>query len=88
MPTLSCSTFHRLQAAYLIPAVQVNWHLQQQELIEERRGTGSISVGGDARCCSPGHTAKYGSYTLMDLEANKVLSVELVQVKLMTFLYM
>ncbi|XP_052270796.1 uncharacterized protein LOC127871702 [Dreissena polymorpha] len=39
----------------------------------------SVRLGGDARCRSPGHTAKYGSYTLMDLETNHVLDVQLVQ---------
>ena len=39
-----------------------------------------LSLGGDGRSDSPGHSAKYGSYTLMDLEHNVVLDVELVQV--------
>lgn len=39
-----------------------------------------VKVGGDARCCSPGHSAKYGSYSLMDLESGMILAVELVQV--------
>ncbi len=39
-----------------------------------------LSLGGDGRSDSPGHSAKYGSYTLTDLEHNAVLDVELVQV--------
>ncbi len=40
-----------------------------------------LSLGGDGRSDSPGHSAKYGSYTLMDLEHNAVLDVELVNVQ-------
>ena len=35
---------------------------------------------GDARCDSPGYSAKYGSYTLMDLVTKKILDFQLVQV--------
>uniref|UniRef100_A0AAV2JS75 Uncharacterized protein n=1 Tax=Knipowitschia caucasica TaxID=637954 RepID=A0AAV2JS75_KNICA len=31
------------------------------------------------RADSPGHSAKYGSYTLMELESEKVLDIQLVQ---------
>ena len=39
-----------------------------------------LSLGGDGRCDSPGHSAKYGAYTFMDLEHNVVLDVQLEQV--------
>jgi len=39
-----------------------------------------LSLGGDGRSDSPGHCAKFGSYTLMDLEHNVILDTELVQV--------
>jgi len=38
-----------------------------------------LSLGGDGRSDSPGQSAKFGSYTLMDLEHNAILDVELVQ---------
>lgn len=44
-----------------------------------------MKVGGDARCCSPGHSAKYGSYSLMDLESGMILAVELIQVNIFCF---
>ncbi len=34
-----------------------------------------LSLGGDGRSDSPGHCAKYGAYTLMDLEHNVILDV-------------
>ena len=47
-------------------------------MLNELQGTGLV-VGADGRCDSMGHSAKYGSYTAMDLDRNKVLTVELVQ---------
>lgn len=38
-----------------------------------------MRLDGDGRCCSAGHTAKYLSYTLMDLKTNKILDTQLVQ---------
>ena len=39
-----------------------------------------LVLGGDGRCDSPGFSAKYGSYSFMELDYNVVLHVELVQV--------
>ena len=39
-----------------------------------------LSLGGDGHSDNPGHSAKFGSYTLMDLEYNTIMDVELVQV--------
>lgn len=47
--------------------------------IEEVRETGrAVRLGGDGRADTPGHCAMFGSYTLMNLEENKV--VQLVEV--------
>ncbi|XP_052260140.1 uncharacterized protein LOC127864520 [Dreissena polymorpha] len=78
VPILSYRTYMRLQSIYILPAVDNVWKKTQARLFEMRTGK-SLRLGGDARCCSPGHTAKYGSYTLMDLETNHVLDVQLVQ---------
>ena len=37
-------------------------------------------MGGDGRCDSSGHSANYGTYSLMDAEQNKILDSQLVQV--------
>ena len=42
---------------------------------------GPIIIGGDGRADSPGHSAKFGSYGIIDLETNKVIHIELVQVR-------
>ena len=65
------------------PAIDSTWKRHQNELItlfQDKKK--QLILGGDARCDSPGYCAKFGSYTLMELESNQILDVELVQVYL------
>lgn len=41
-----------------------------------------VDVAGDGKCDSPGHSALYGMYTLMDTENNKILACEIVKVSI------
>lgn len=41
---------------------------------------GGLQIGGDGRADSPGHCAKFGSYTTMEMQLGKVLDIQLVQV--------
>ncbi|XP_076085026.1 uncharacterized protein LOC143055858 isoform X2 [Mytilus galloprovincialis] len=73
-------TFSSLQNAYLLPTITDIWQCKQLDLITEIQNNGSpVKIGGDARCCTPGHTAKYGSYSIMDLERSKIIDMQLVQ---------
>lgn len=42
----------------------------------------TLTLGGDAGCDSPGFPAKFGSYTLIDLETGKLVDFQLVQVNM------
>ena len=63
------------------PTINLVWESQQRklisELMEEKQG---LILGGDGRADSPGHSAKYGSYSIIDLNKNKVVHLKLVQV--------
>lgn len=79
VPFVSQSTYYQMQRSYLIPVVLEHWrHLQDAHLLS-LQGL-DINLGGDGRCDSPGYCAKYGTYTLMDLERNKILDIQVVQV--------
>ena len=39
-----------------------------------------LVLSGNGRADSPGHSAKYGSYTVIELTCNKVIDFKLVQV--------
>ena len=38
-------------------------------------------LSGDGRCDSPGHSAKFGWYAMIELSCNKVIDFSLVQVR-------
>ena len=79
LKTFSLRSYYQLQEAYLLPSVRSLWQSHQDDLVQKLNGK-TLSLGGDGRCCSPGHTAQFGSYSLMDLESKQVLDVQLVQV--------
>lgn len=74
-------TFFRHQREILNPAITTVWKTQQENLLTvlevEKR---PLILGGDGRADSPGHSAKYGTYTMMELESNLVLDIQQVQV--------
>lgn len=78
--SISERTFYRHQESVLEPAVNTIWEAHQRELIGQLQATGNpLVIGGDGRADSPGHSAKYGLYTAIELNQNKILDLELVQ---------
>lgn len=81
---ISERTFRNMQCSYLIPAVR-NVLMEYQTTAPQPCEGKNVKVGGDTRCCNPGHSAKYGSYSLMDIENGMILAVELIQVNIFCF---
>lgn len=80
-PSISRETFNKHQRNYLQPTIVEIWNEHQTTYIEETKEAGRrICIGGDGRCDTPGHSAKFGSYSVMDLDKGKVIDVQLVQV--------
>lgn len=81
--TITTRTFMNHQRRFLQPAIQNIWAIKQSCFLEDLHLSdrqNELIVGGDGRCDSPGHCAKYGSYAMIDLTTNTVLDVQLVQV--------
>ncbi|CAH3160182.1 unnamed protein product [Pocillopora meandrina] len=77
----SRQTYHKHQKNYLIPVVIKMWKEEQEKLVERVRNLGGgVVLLGDGRSDSPGHSAKYGAFTVIEQRINKVLDVQLVQV--------
>ncbi|XP_042588995.1 uncharacterized protein LOC122138752 [Cyprinus carpio] len=72
-------TFRRHCRSFLEPAIIHKWKSDQQKLFQKFRQSGNIGLAGDMRADSPGHSAKYGSYTLMHTESSTILDIQLVQ---------
>lgn len=78
-PCISRSQYNRIQATYLCPVIDKFW-VNHQEAILSVLSENPISVCGDARSDSPGFSAKYSSYSLMDLDSKLIIDQQLVQV--------
>ena len=69
------------QKRYLQPAVISVWGTEQSALLAQCRAAETpLIIGGDGRADSPGHSAKYGSYGIIELITNKIIDMQLVQV--------
>lgn len=70
------------EQCYLHPVVIEVWRDQQASYMQKAQNSGRhVHLGGDGRADTPGHCAKFGSYTLIDLEENMVVDLQLIQVK-------
>lgn len=81
LSSITRKTFFRHQTQYLQQAVLSTWKHNQEMLFSELRERQSpIVVAGDGQADSPGHSAKYGSYSFLELNCNKIIDMKLVQV--------
>ncbi|XP_056021023.1 uncharacterized protein LOC125667202 isoform X2 [Ostrea edulis] len=71
----SADQFHRICSTYVIPTIDKFWSDHRQELLNDFKDK-EVVVLGDGRNDSPGHCAQYCSYTLMDNETKKILTIE------------
>ena len=57
------------------------WKNQQAEVFADFKSRESgVVLAGDGRCDSPGHCAKYCTYTLLDVNCKKVVDFKVVSV--------
>ena len=81
---ISERVFYSIQDRYLFPVINHTWQEEQRQVIESICSKDIVYLSGDGRCDSPGHNAKYGTYTLMDNDSGKVAAFSLVQVSEVT----
>ena len=77
MPFLSESEFYRIQSTYLNPTINSYWTLHQTAILSVLSDK-SLVLCGDARSDSPGYSAKYTSYTLMDMATSLIVDQQLM----------
>ncbi len=81
MAAISRGTYHRHQKNYIVPGIIQEWRENQTVVVElAKHIDGGAVISGDARYDSPGYSAKYGGYTMIENTLNKVIDVQLVQV--------
>ena len=74
---LSASTFHRIQRNYVVPEVSSTWEEMKKE-IWLVLGKESLILCGDGKSDSPGHSAKYGTYVLMEQFLDVIVDIEII----------
>uniref|UniRef100_K1P3F9 Uncharacterized protein n=1 Tax=Magallana gigas TaxID=29159 RepID=K1P3F9_MAGGI len=78
--SISYRKFMYHEQCYLHPVVIEVWRDQQASYMQKAQNSGRhVHLGGDGRADTPGHCAKFGSYTLIDLEKNMVVDLQLIQ---------
>ena len=74
-------TFYNIQDKYLFPVVKEAWEAEQNTVFAELANNYyDLWLSGDGRCDSPGHNAKYGTYTMIDQHSDKIIDFQIVQV--------
>ena len=86
--TISSSTYYSILRHRVQPVIYRMWQQEQMNNFQQAQADGGeLELSGDGRADSPGHSAKYGTYTIMDVRRNKILDVQLVQVTSFKFCY-
>ena len=72
---------HILQASNpFSAAIEKEWKKERKQIKQQLLNDGKpLIIGGDGRADSPGHSAKFGTYTAIDLISNKIVDIQLVQ---------
>ena len=78
--SISEATYFAHQSKFLQPSIFTVWNQNQALLFKELRKEKRPLIIGDGRADSPGHSAKFGSYTFMELKNKAVIDIQLVQV--------
>ncbi|XP_062592075.1 uncharacterized protein LOC134253565 [Saccostrea cucullata] len=74
------STFYNHQKCYIHPGIFHIWKNFTNSYVEYVKQQGNpLALGGDGRADSPGHSAKYGAYSVIDLDEGLIVHIELVQ---------
>ena len=70
--------YSHIQKTYLFPAVHHVYTTQRELIFENIREENELHVTGDGRCDSPGYSAKYGTYTLMNSSNGQILDFRVI----------
>ena len=78
VPMISGCYFYRIQKSYLYPVIHSAYLLRQQAVLVFLRDEG-LHLSSDGRSDSPGYSAKYCTYSIMDSASDLILDHNLVQ---------
>ena len=79
MPFMSDSTFYELASRWVHPVICKNFTRLRKEIITELKVSENSVLCGDAQFDSPGYSAKFCTYTIMDCANDKVVDTIVIQ---------
>ena len=74
---ISKTSYYEIQKKFLVGIVNRNYVQHSKDILMTMKRRGN---SGDGRCDSPGHNAKYLTYSFMDKETGKIAAMPLIQV--------
>lgn len=74
---VSSTTFARIQSLYALPSIREMWN-RMKEVVWKAFENDVLVVCGDGRMDSPGFSAKYCVYTMMEHYLNVIVDIEVV----------
>ena len=77
---VSSTHYYKTQKTILFLVVEQTWIKRQSAILKKMKQSISEDVCGDGKCDSPGQSAKYGTYTLMDEKTNLIIEFSVLQV--------
>ncbi|XP_077094810.1 uncharacterized protein LOC143746700 [Siphateles boraxobius] len=78
LKTISAETYATLRKRYVFPVIEKTWNNEQSTVFTTMTNQQEVVLCGDGRCDSPGHSAKYCTYTFMDALTEKVVDFKVV----------
>uniref|UniRef100_A0A672IZZ1 THAP-type domain-containing protein n=1 Tax=Salarias fasciatus TaxID=181472 RepID=A0A672IZZ1_SALFA len=80
LKTISEDTYAALRKKHVFPVINKTWIAEQEAVLSEIKSQEEVVLCGDGRCDSPGHSAKYCTYTFLDAQSSKVVDFNVVSV--------
>ncbi|XP_046862780.1 uncharacterized protein LOC124456358 [Xenia sp. Carnegie-2017] len=80
LATISNESFYRHQVKMVLPTIFLHWKDYQRKILDRLQALESITISGDARHDSMGHSAKYGAYTIFCCTSAEIIDFSLIQV--------
>ncbi len=77
LKTISEDTYTTLRKKYVFPVIEKTWAKEQNAVLSSMKSR-EVVLCGDGRCDSPGHCAKYCTYTFIDLKSQKVADFKVI----------
>ncbi len=78
LKTISEDTYTSLRKKFVFPVIEKMWIKEQSTVLTNMKSQEVVELCGDGRCDSPGHSAKYCTYTFLDAQSEKVVDFKVI----------